>query len=144
MVLLLISANAYVYYQHYRKSHFFCQGNAIVKNEDYTFKARTSLTLEGDVGQAMIDGVIIDKAGKEVNLSRMVSFHFEQHGMETYMRNYESSEFHNNTEDTSVLKKIAPLYIFSDSMTVRMRFFSISDHSFLLTSEQYMVLYCEK
>lgn len=144
ILFMLMGGNAFFYYQHYQETHYFCQGNAVINKGGETFKARFSLTRRGPLGQLMLDGVILDNSGRSIELNRMISFHAHQDGPETYMEILNSSGYRTDSEDSELFKKVVPLFLLSDSISSRMRFFPISDHGYLITSEKFMMLYCAK
>lgn len=144
ILFMLIVGNAFFYYQHYQATHYFCRGHAVINKGGETFKARFSLTRRGSLGQLMLDGVLLDKSGRAIELNRMISFHAHQDGPETYMEIFDSSGYRSDNEDAELFKKVVPAFLLSDSMSSRMRFFPISDHGYLITSEQFTMLYCAK
>ncbi len=140
----LVAVNIYLYQQHYQKTHFDCQGNRTVRNGNHTLKARVFLTLDGDIGQAVIEGKVTDKEGNIAFLHRVFVFNFKQSGDDIYMTNYSVAEFANDTIDEETLKTLLPSFLFTNDLSTKTDILYISDAGLLITNAKLMILYCKK
>ncbi|CAI1578936.1 Uncharacterised protein [Serratia fonticola] len=143
-MLLIMAVNLYLYYQHYQITHFSCQGRATVTDENQTLNAQISFSLSGDIGQAIINGELIDTDGNIRSVHRSSSFRFKQNGNNFYVTNYSVAELPNNTVDQSTLKTFLPPYLLFNGISTRVDIYPLAHHGYLITGDEYTHFVCEK
>lgn len=141
---LLVVMNVYLYHHHYQQTHFDCQGNGFMKNGGYTLNSRVSLSFYGNTGQVFIDGEVMDQQGSIALVHRMASFTVKQHDNSFYVTNDSVAELSNNTIDEQTLKLLLPPIFFKTDTSAKLDIYPLSDRAYLVTSEEYMHLYCVK
>ena len=145
MVLsLLVVTNAYLYKTHYQRTHFHCQGVAVVVNGNDSVNALFSLTLSGDIGQFSVDGKVAHQSEGAKIVSRMTSVRVKQHGDDLYLTNYSVSELLGNTASDAMLKNLIPAYFIASDVSAKLNIYPISGKSFLIANDQDMSIYCKK
>lgn len=144
VMLFIMVVNLYLYYQRYQITHFSCQGRATVTDDNQTLNAQISLSLSGDIGQAIINGELIDTEGNIRSVHRSSSFRFKQNGNNFYVTNYSVAELPNNTVDQSTLKTFLPPYLLFNGISTRVDIFPLPSHGYLITGDEYTHFVCEK
>jgi hypothetical protein len=143
-MLLIMAVNLYLYYQHYQITHFSCQGRATVTDENQTLNAQISLSLSGDIGQAIINGELIDTDGNIRSVHRSSSFRFKQNGHSFYVTSYSVAELSNNTVDQPTLKTFLPPYLLFSGVSTRFVIYPLAHHGYLFTNDEYAHFVCDK
>ncbi|HBE9181136.1 TPA: hypothetical protein KNH08_004062 [Serratia fonticola] len=144
VLFCLVVINLYQYFLYNRVSHMTCQGEAVIKNDRYVFKALFSLSLAGDVGLVLVNGELIDREGTVSAVHRSSSFEFTQHGKGFYITNSSVAVLPNDTAGTSQLNKLLPPYLLINDINARFAIYPIADDGYLIASPEYVHLYCKK
>jgi|GEM_PF-2125075 len=143
-LVLLVLINTYVYQQHYQKKHFNCHGDVSVSNSNYTLNARLMLNFSNNIGQALVEGKLIDRAGISYFVHRASSFYVKQDSDDIYLTAFSVTELPGNTADISMLKGLILPNLLTKNISVHLNLFSITSKNHLFTNDKYVLLYCEK
>lgn len=144
ILVLLVLINSYVYQQHYQKTHFYCHGNVTVSDSNYTLNARLVLNFSDKVGQALVQGKLIDRAGSSYSVHRTSSFDVKQDSDNVYLTATSVIELPGNTADASMLKGLILPNLLTNNNSVHLNLYRITSKNHLFTNDKYMLLYCEK
>ncbi|MFV8869981.1 hypothetical protein [Serratia fonticola] len=144
ILVLLVLINSYVYQQHYQKTHFYCHGNVTVSNSNYRLNARLVLNFYDKVGQGLIEGKLINRAGSSYSVHRTSSFDVKQEHDNLYLTTSSVTELPGNTADASMLKGLILPNLLTNNNSIHLNLYRITSNNYLFTNDKYMLLYCEK
>lgn len=140
---LLAIVNIYLYHQHRLLTHFECQGNTTVENENYILSMRAFHSIDGKFGQTVIEGELKKRNGESLGyVQKVASYETEQRGSRVYIKNNSNAEIGNRTELDPILKDLLPSYFFYHNSKNTITIYPTGNERYLIGNNQYIYLYC--
>ncbi|RDL27142.1 hypothetical protein [Serratia fonticola] len=141
--VFLVLANSYFYYQNYQKTHLDCHGRTVVSNSKFSLKAELTLKITGDIGQISVDGNLVNQENDRYVVRIAAFYTVKQYNNDLYFTTTSISESPGNMADSSMLKGFLPESVLLTNTIARVSLVPITDSTYLITNNRFMVLYCE-